>query len=291
MVVANESADFLVESQVLWGLNNQENLIFTTDHYREMILTGQWDQYSMTAPKGFNSCISRNICSQIVDLYGSLYLPLAPDYTHSFMALNLGKDVMHLAQPLAISANLKESQDSKIKAFQSDESFYQQYGVTKEESTEFCPIKSDVLINWNIIYNDLYKVMLTQDYLINREQIFEYSFLAATLHGFRKYKFSNTESQLLIEKIVETYLHNLYPQFSDLERQKLSKTIKYIFDLSYNQSVIPQYTTEVKSQSVIKDNLKKLINLIKLNFTKRKKEDVFSLFLKNKIIKNKIINN
>lgn len=162
MIIASETEKLRVESQVLWKFGDDQDLILTTDDYKKFISTGQWDKYGMSAPKGFNSCISRRLCSEIVNIYSSLYMPLSPDYTHSFMVLNLCEKVLYLSQPLFISANLKDSYESKVNAFQNDENFYKQYGESKEKSTEFCPIKSDLILGWNTIYNDLYKITSIQ---------------------------------------------------------------------------------------------------------------------------------
>jgi|GEM_PF-3826333 len=285
MITAIESEDLQVESQILWGIGNKQNIVLTPKDYRQFIRNGEWDKYGMSAPKGFNSCISRDIASKIVEIYSSLYLPLNPDYSHSFMVLNSCEEVLHLAQPLFISANLKDSYESKVKAFQSDDNFYSQFGVTKEQSTNLTPIKSNVTIGWNMVYNDLYKVMLIQEGLILKEEIFKDAFLISVLKYCRKYRYDDQDVEIIIEAAIYEYLEYAYSSIDFNIRQELSKTIKYVF---YKDNEIPIYEIPVKNitikfnvKIIIKQIAKKIIRFFLL--LSGRKKDIFSLFLKNSI--------
>ena len=288
MIVALETEDFKVDSQLLWGLGNDKNIVLTKNDYREFILTGQWDKYGMSAPKGFNSCISRELCSKIVDIYGSLYMPLNPDYSHSFMVLNSCEQVLYLSQPLFISANLKDSYESKVKVFQNDEAFYKQFGISKKQSTEFCPIKSDVITGWNMVYNDLYKVMLIHGGLIDIDKVFTDAFLISTLKYCQKYRYDDEDLIPIIQRAISSYLDNHYPSVDPIIRQELSKTIEYTFykDNEISTESIGNYgilatIKDIIKKDVIKRNLKKVIHFLDLLLGKNK--DIFSLFLQNSI--------
>lgn len=288
MVVALETEDFRVDSQLLWGFGNDKNIVLTKNDYREFILTGQWDKYGMSAPKGFNSCISRELCSKIVDIYGSLYMPINPDYSHSFMVLNSCEQVLCLSQPLFISANLKDSYESKIKALQTDKSFYREYGITKEKSTEFSPIKSDIILSWNTVYNDLYKITLIQPKLIEIDQIFTHAFLISTLKHCQQYRYDDQDSTPIIQRAISSYLDNHYPSVDPIIRQELSKTIEYTFykDNEISTESIGNYgilatIKDIIKKDAIKRNLKKVIHFLDLLLGKNK--DIFSLFLQNSI--------
>ena len=287
MIVAVERSDFTIDSQLLWGLGNKNDIVLTRNDYREFIVKGEWDKYGMSAPKGFNSCISRDLSSKIVSIYGSLYLPLNPDYSHSFMLLNSCENVLYLSQPLFISANLKDSYESKVRAFQSDKSFYEQYGITKEKSTEFCPVKSDITTGWNLIYNDLYKIMSIQGGLIDKDKIFTDAFLMSVLKYCQQYRYDDEDSTKIIEMAIKSYLDYMYPSCDPRFRKELSLTIKYIFYRN-NLTSIPDNTNRnllVRLKDKVKRQIKKCFWLLCL-FPKKNK-NVFSLFLKNSIQKNK----
>lgn len=288
LIVATESEDFRVETQVLWGLGNDQNIVLTKQDYKKFITIGQWDKYGMSAPKGFNSCISRDLCSKIVNTYGSLYMPLSPDYSHSFMVLSSCEQVLHLSQPLIISANLKDSYESKVKAIQSNENFYKQYGVSKEQSTEFCPIKSDVTIGWNTVYNDLYKVMLIQEGLIEKDRIFRDAFLMSTLKYYDTYTY-NEDSVQVIHKAISMYLDFMCPTIDPVIRQELSVTIGYIF-YKNNELCVEEIVKDdilSKPKKIFKIFAKRSIHFLFSHLKKKeeeKKQDIFSIFVQNSIL-------
>jgi glycosyltransferase involved in cell wall biosynthesis len=134
----------------------RQERVVSSQEVIKLLLESNRSQSKLLLPRGFNSCCHRSLVETIVKgPAGRLNLPVAPDYTMSFLQLAYCDQQLHIDEALVVSGVGESNGISFVRKAKSAKAFIEETGG-EDVFYDRVPIKA-LLIN-NVIYNDFLRI-------------------------------------------------------------------------------------------------------------------------------------
>jgi len=135
--------------------SKQEHVVSSREVIRTF-LTSSRSKSKVLLPRGFNSCCHRALIERIVNgPAGRLNLPVAPDYTMSFLQLAYSPQQLHIDEALVVSGIRESNGVDFVRKVKAANVFIQEAGG---EAVFFDRVPIKALLTNNLVYNDFLKV-------------------------------------------------------------------------------------------------------------------------------------